>query len=350
MKPRIFVWLGTTKGGFEQRLLSLCHGLKNDFDITLIVGLFEKPDNCQYPYKIIKPLVNWEKIRGINNVYIAFRLAHSKFISKYDICIGWFGRKIIPYSVSYVGGDEDLFNQNSRLLTKVVHFFLMIFHRSFLRNSDLLIANSKPAIRYIKKKNLGEYFYSPCVVDINQFQFTDKSPIRRKAYHLLFVGRDAPQKNLNRLIQAVNLIEGKVHLHVVGVKAKNTKNITYYGWKNHEEIDYFYNLCDIYVMPSFQETFGIASIEALSVNKPVLLSKYAGAVDEIGKYVHICGIKTTEIKEAILEMINNYDFEYKRATEGRIFVRNNFDEKTNIKKEIQFILKKYQGHIGKGSN
>lgn len=343
MAPKVFIWVGGTKGGFEERLLSVCKILKKDFGIIPTVGLYKKPGKFPYPYKVFRPMIDSEKVRGINNVIVAFKLANSKFVSKFDICIGEFSKKIRPFTVSYVSGDNDSFAKNSKLITRIVYFFIMLFQRYFFKKSNLLIANSNLAIPFIKRRNLGRYFYSPYVVDMKNFK-----PGKRKAkrddsvYKLVFIGRDTPQKNLKRLIKAVNLIGNKVHLDVVGVQGKNKKNITYHGWKTHQELVKLLDACDIFVMPSLTETFGIASIEALSMNRPVLLSKYAGAVEDLKEYVHLCGITTEEIETEIRKMIDDYASEYKRAMAGGKFVRKNFDEDSIVKEEIKFILSEYK--------
>jgi glycogen(starch) synthase len=53
-------------------------------------------------------------------------------------------------------------------------------------------------------------------------------------------------------------------------------NFRFPGFLRGKEVDQMYSLADLYVMPSVSEPFGIAPLEAINQNTPVLLSKQAG--------------------------------------------------------------------------
>lgn len=74
---------------------------------------------------------------------------------------------------------------------------------------------------------------------------------------------------------------------------------------NNELIDY-YNLCDVFVMPSKGEGFGIVFLEALACGKPVVAGNQDGSVDAVlgGKIgVLVNPDNTDEIAQAIIKIL-----------------------------------------------
>ena len=78
-----------------------------------------------------------------------------------------------------------------------------------------------------------------------------------------------------------------------------------------EELINYYRQSDIFVMPSITETFGLTYAEALSQSTPIIYSKnqgFDGYYEDgiIGYSVNSKNVK--EIAEAIIKIVNNYDF------------------------------------------
>lgn len=59
-----------------------------------------------------------------------------------------------------------------------------------------------------------------------------------------------------------------------------TKSFRFPGWLKGAEIERAFSTADVYVMPSVSEPFGIAPLEAMSYDRPVIVSKQSG-VSEI---------------------------------------------------------------------
>jgi glycosyltransferase involved in cell wall biosynthesis len=53
------------------------------------------------------------------------------------------------------------------------------------------------------------------------------------------------------------------------------------GFLNADEVERMYCLADVYVMPSVSEPFGITALEAMSYNKPVIVSRQSGVSELI---------------------------------------------------------------------
>jgi len=79
------------------------------------------------------------------------------------------------------------------------------------------------------------------------------------------------------------------------------------GFITDEEIVAYYNLCDVFVMPSKGEGFGIVFLEALACGKPVIAGNKSGSVDAVLKGdvgILVDPDNLTQIKEAIVNVLS----------------------------------------------
>jgi glycosyltransferase involved in cell wall biosynthesis len=81
------------------------------------------------------------------------------------------------------------------------------------------------------------------------------------------------------------------------------ENVTLAGYVPNHELCAFYNLCDVFAMPSKGEGFGIVFLEALGCGKPVVAGNKDGSVDAVanGKLgVLVDPDDLNEIREALI--------------------------------------------------
>jgi len=107
-------------------------------------------------------------------------------------------------------------------------------------------------------------------------------------YILVGSGDDEPR--IKKIISKLNLEE----------------HVSLPGYVSQEELIDYYNLCDVFVMPSKGEGFGIVFLEALACGKPVICGNKDGSVDavlngELGLLVDPDNIE--EIKSAIIKVL-----------------------------------------------
>ena len=113
----------------------------------------------------------------------------------------------------------------------------------------------------------------------------------------LVIGGDGSQKEWLRGIAKENGVEPQV---------------LFTGALSREEVASWMNKCDIFVLPSRYETFGVVYIEALASGKPVIATFNGGAEDiineEVGVLVEIDNVnKLAQAMEKVRENYNKYN-------------------------------------------
>ena len=143
----------------------------------------------------------------------------------------------------------------------------------------------------------------------------------KKEINVLFVGRIYKQKNLHRVVSAINQLNEQkynVNYNVVGSvidkkyfeKLNKSKDFNYLGEKSKIEILDIMKDNDMFIMPSENETFGLVYIEAISQNLPIIFTKNEGIDDYFpeNKYGEaVNAFEVNSIKNGILKIIKDYE-------------------------------------------
>jgi glycosyltransferase involved in cell wall biosynthesis len=162
--------------------------------------------------------------------------------------------------------------------------------------------------RLLKEQNLTPAKISllPCTFDASRFQIGPKPQHLLNRYRLtteqpiiLSVGRldsTQPYKGYDKILRALPEIRRQipnVHYILVGqgsdrprieqliAQLNLQKCVTLAGFVPDNEIGDYYNLCDVFAMPSKGEGFGIVYLEALACGKPTLGGNQDGAIDAL---------------------------------------------------------------------
>jgi len=154
----------------------------------------------------------------------------------------------------------------------------------------------------------AKIFLLPNTIDINQFQIYPKSinlldryKISRDQLVILTVARlsqSEKYKGYDKILEALPKIIEKIpniHYLLVG-KGDDTdrikdiiknlgiqSSVTFTGFVSDEELCDYYNICDVFAMPSKKEGFGIVYLEAMACGKPCLGSNQDGAIDALAQ-------------------------------------------------------------------
>ncbi len=115
---------------------------------------------------------------------------------------------------------------------------------------------------------------------------------------ILSVGNLSPLKGHKYLIEATRLVLKKrqdITIVIVGSGVKEGKlkqlavrlglaeTIIFVGQKKHEEVPAWMNTCNLFVLPSIKESFGVVIIEAMACGKPVVASRVGGVPEIISR-------------------------------------------------------------------
>ncbi len=179
----------------------------------------------------------------------------------------------------------NLMNQKKILITfkKFFFYFLNIFTNYFL-------VIGKSNYKFYKKMNINniklkKLYY---VVDNNFFQKKYKNIKKKRKIIFLYASKLIERKNPELLIDSFNSLPAnlrkKSELIIVGdgilknslTKKKKDKNIFFKGFINQKEICNFYNNCDVFILPSKEENWGLVVNEVMNFKKPIICSSVVG--------------------------------------------------------------------------
>jgi D-inositol-3-phosphate glycosyltransferase len=150
----------------------------------------------------------------------------------------------------------------------------------------------------------GKIGVVPCGVDLELFCPMSASKARRQLGFksndtlALFVGRFDAMKGLDKLLEAMSYLRSGSHwrLVVVGGDGMHTPegqkvlglaralgvedSIAFVGRIDQKDLPLYYNAADVMVMPSYYESFGLVSLEALACGLPVVATP-VGVMDTV---------------------------------------------------------------------
>ena len=160
-------------------------------------------------------------------------------------------------------------------------------------------------------------------VDVNKFtniednSFKKENKLEDKPI-VLFVGNLIKRKNVDSLLEAKKIANSDYYLVIVGdgpqfkklskkAEDENIRDVIFTGSRN--DVEHIIPSCDVLVLPSFSESFGLVLIEALARGKPVIGSNVGGITEIINENVGLLvnPNKISSIAKAIDNVINDED-------------------------------------------
>jgi D-inositol-3-phosphate glycosyltransferase len=183
----------------------------------------------------------------------------------------------------------------------------LIAERRLAHSSDRILAATER-----EKELLVRYFRMPgekigvvpCGVDLERFQPVSRDLARKELglpndqFVVLYVGRFAPVKGLERLVAAASHLRSRRELSFLiiggeGRKARSSAELSrlaqrasvedivrLQGRVEHELLPLYYSAADVLVIPSYYESFGLVALESLACGTPVIATR-VGAMDTL---------------------------------------------------------------------
>ncbi|KKH16921.1 glycosyltransferase family 4 protein [Methanosarcina mazei] len=195
-----------------------------------------------------------------------------------------------PVILTVHGSDINEFPKRKALRHLIVYTLNHVSH---------VIAVSESLKQNIIKLGIDESKITviPNGYDPTMFKIIDKEKCRIKLNIpqnkkiILFIGNLVDVKGINYLIEAMAKIrehDNEILLIIIGEGDRKDKfklltqnynletYIKFVGPQKHDEIPLWFNACDLFVLPSVNEGFGIVLIEAAACGKPVVASNVGG--------------------------------------------------------------------------
>ena len=178
--------------------------------------------------------------------------------------------------------------------------------------------------------------------------------------HFVTVGRLAPWKNIDKIIQAMALLNDKGFnfiFNIVGsgpidkklkklvTDLKLEKKIFFLGQKNTDELNKIYLNSDIYIQASGYEGLPHVILEAINFNLSII-STPIGGTNEIllnGKNGWVLNLKEGkapdefDLQELIKYVVESKAVDKEKILNAKEYIINNFDEEKNLNKYIQVL-------------
>ena len=140
---------------------------------------------------------------------------------------------------------------------------------------------------------------------------------------ILYVGRIEPLKGLDILLKAIALLNDSTGANLIIVGGSLEKDaelerlntlannldisdiVTFTGSVDQEYLPDYYNAADVFVLPSWYESFGLAALEAMACGTPVVVSRVGGLTTfvEHGKTGHLVPWRCPEAFARSLETL-----------------------------------------------
>jgi len=181
-------------------------------------------------------------------------------------------------------------------------------------------------------------------------QFKNKLRIPKDFGIILFVGNIIARKNIDMLLRAFKEIKYRKSILIIAgfgdfsqysrlsEKLEVQNRMIFTGKVNNIDLQKLYNICDLFVLPSKLEGFGIVLVEAMVAGKPIVATN-VGGIPEVVKDKRNGLLVEVNDKEKLAEamdyFLENPDIASKVGNYNRKYVNERFSWEKNAKETVE---------------
>ena len=288
-----------------------------------------------------KGLISFFKIiKLIYNAIKNFRpsILHSHYASSYGFLGAIFN--FHPFIVSFWGSDIYEFPKIS-----IIHRLIIMYN---IYVADKLLSTSYIMADEVKKYTSKDVLITPFGVEVDLFKKIDLNTMQDE----LIIGNVktlAYNYGIDILIYAFNIVQNKINqdvkLCIIGdgpdkhdfyriVKELHlTEKVIFLGRVNNEDLPIYYSSFNVAVYPSINESFGVAAVEAMSCECPVVASDADGFKEVIENNVTGLIVPRNNVEataNAIITLLEDKQLAKKMGKNGRNRVKELYSWESNV--------------------
>lgn len=296
-----------------------------------------------------------------------FDLLHIHYLFTYPSAVAChYARKYkIPYIIR-PAGMLDCFSLSKSALRKKIYIFLL--EKKNLCRACAVHFTSNEEMSQAQRLGLG-YRSELIPLGLNLERFVNLGPLKgefRKRYPqtinkkiILFLSRLDPKKGLDILISALKILAAKRDDFIFVLAGSGEKNYEKLvrqallrsglmeiciltGFLEGEEKSALLADADVFVLPSYDENFGMAVVEAMAFRLAVIISDRVNIHKLVEDYRAgiVTGLNVDEIALAAEKIISDERLRLEMGAQGRRLVEENFNIK-EIAKQMIAVYSKY---------
>jgi glycosyltransferase involved in cell wall biosynthesis len=179
--------------------------------------------------------------------------------------------------------------------------FRLTWRRAMVKIADAFITNSQRGKAYLINTLQAQperifarpYEVAEAKTLLAQTETENDSTASLTRPIFLFVGQVVPRKGLNQLLKACELLQQQNDSHytlqIIGDGEQRQEleqwtkthgleqSVQWLGWVNYNQLGDYFRSADVFVLPTFEDTWGMVVSEAMLFGKAILCSEGAGS-------------------------------------------------------------------------
>lgn len=282
--------IGLSNYGFKIGIFSFS-APETDWHTNYNIVCLNKPDPSKHYRNLYDKLGYVILLPKLKKAIREFKpdVLHAHYASSYGLLGAMSG--FHPYIISAWGTDVIKFPNKNFLTKQIIKFNL--------RKADSVCATSHTLERYIQHIISKKVEVIPFGVDMEKFKQANKIIVSNNTFTIGCVKSLEKIYNIDLAIVAFSKLKlkypnRKMKLIIVGEGSERKKledlvfdlnlsnDVVFEGKLSHTEIANKINELDVFVNLSEYESFGVSVVEAMSCQKPVIVSEAEGLIEVVG--------------------------------------------------------------------